>query len=47
MAAHGRNLLAGMPIRGGDLLLGTWQGIYLWEHRNVPHRRTIVVTVVG
>ena len=47
MAAHGRNLLAGMPIRGGDLLLGTWQGIYLWEHRNVPHRRTIAVTVVG
>ena len=51
MAAHGCNILAGsslcMPIRGGNLLLGTWQGIYLWEHRNVPHRRTIVVTVVG
>ena len=51
MAAHGRNILAGsslcVPICRGDLLLGTWQGIYLWEHRNVPHRRTIVVTVVG
>ena len=51
MAAHGRNILAGsslcVPISGGDLRLGTWQGIYLWEHRNVPHRRTIIVTVVG
>ena len=51
MAAHGRNILAGsslcVPIRRGDLLLGTWQGIYLWEHRNQRHRRTIVVTVVG
>ena len=51
MAAHGRNILAGsslcVPIRGGNLLLGTWQGIYLWEHRNMPHRRTIAVTVVG
>ena len=51
MAAHGRNILAGsslcVPVRRGDLLLGTWQGVYLWEHRNVPHRRTIVVTVVG
>ena len=51
MAAHGRNILAGsslcVPIRRGDLLLGTWQGIYLWEHRSQRHRRTIVVTVVG
>ena len=51
MAAHGRNILAGsslcVPIHRGDLRLGTWQGVYLWEHRNVPHRRTIVVTVVG
>jgi len=51
MAAHGRNILAGsslcVPVRRGDLLLGTWQGIYLWEHRSQRHRRTIVVTVVG
>ena len=51
MAAHGRNILAGssigVPIRHSELLLGTWQGIYLWEHRSTPHRRTIVVTVVG
>lgn len=51
MAAHGRNILAGssitIPIARGKLLLGTWQGIYLWEHRSIPHRRTIVVTVIG
>ena len=51
MAAHGRNILAGsslcVPVHRGDLLLGTWQGIYLWEHRSQGHRRTIVVTVVG
>ena len=51
MAAHGRNILAGssisVPVRHGDLLLGTWQGIYLWEHRTHSHRRTIVVTVLG
>lgn len=51
MAAHGRNILAGssitVPVAHGKLLLGTWQGIYLWEHRNIPHRRRIVVTVIG
>ena len=37
MAAHGRNILAGssviVPITDGELALGTWQGIFLWEHR--------------
>ena len=51
MAAHGRNLLAGstlvIPVANGRLLLGTWQGIYLWEHRTHAHRRRIVVTVLG
>lgn len=51
MAAHGRNILAGssvtVPIARGKPLLGTWQGIYLWEHRSVPHCRKIVVTVLG
>lgn len=51
MAAHGRNILAGasvtIPVGNRELRLGTWQGIYLWEHRTVPHRRRIVVTVVG
>jgi secondary thiamine-phosphate synthase enzyme len=51
MAAHARAVLTGssvtVPVGGGELLLGTWQGIYLWEHRTVPHTRSIVVTVVG
>lgn len=51
MAAHARSLLTGtavsVPVGGGALLLGTWQGIYLWEHRAQPHTRTVVVTVTG
>jgi secondary thiamine-phosphate synthase enzyme len=51
MAAHGRSLLSGtsvsVPVGKGSLLLGTWQGIYLWEHRTHPHSRTVVVTVTG
>lgn len=33
----------GIPVIGGDLALGTWQGIYLFEHRDAPHRREIVL----
>ncbi len=33
----------GIPVRDGRLLLGTWQGIYLFEHRDRPHRREIVL----
>lgn len=51
MAAHVRTALTavnlGIPIDGGRLCLGTWQGIYLWEHRQAPHRRTVVVHVMG
>lgn len=51
MAAHARNILAGssvgIPIGKGELRLGTWQGIYLWEHRTLAHRRSIVVTVLA
>jgi secondary thiamine-phosphate synthase enzyme len=51
MAAHVRNVLTDtgitVPVGGGRLLLGTWQGIFLWEHRTSPHRRTVVVTVMG
>jgi secondary thiamine-phosphate synthase enzyme len=51
MAAHVRNMLAGaslvIPVTAGRLALGTWQGIYLWEHRVAPQRREIVVTVSG
>ena len=36
-----------IPIAEGRLSLGTWQGIYLFEHREAPHRRTIVVSLVG
>ena len=51
MAAHARSLLSGssvsVPVGNGRLMLGTWQGIYLWEHRTAGHSRTIVVTVTG
>ena len=36
-----------VPVGGGRLLLGTWQGIFLWEHRRAPHTRSVVVTMVG
>lgn len=36
-----------IPVLGGELALGTWQGIYLWEHRRAPHQRTIVAHVGG
>ena len=50
MASHVRNMLTGsslsVPVGGGCLLLGTWQGIYLYEHRTAPHRRRVVVTIL-
>ncbi|MCB0385451.1 MAG: secondary thiamine-phosphate synthase enzyme YjbQ, partial [Bdellovibrionales bacterium] len=36
-----------LPVRNGRLALGTWQGLYLWEHRKAPHRRKILVTVMA
>lgn len=36
-----------VPVNGGQMLLGTWQGIFLWEHRSSAHRREVVVTVMG
>jgi secondary thiamine-phosphate synthase enzyme len=36
-----------IPFRGGDLLLGTWQGLYVWEHRKGRHRRELAVHLVG
>jgi len=36
-----------IPIAQGRMLLGTWQGIFLFEHRRAPHHRSIVVTVMG
>lgn len=51
MAAHARSILTGpalsIPIGEGGLLLGTWQGIYLWEHRTSAQIRRVVVTVLG
>jgi len=37
----------GIPVAAGRMVLGTWQGIYLWEHRRSPHRRRVVVHVSG
>jgi secondary thiamine-phosphate synthase enzyme len=36
-----------IPIAEGELTLGTWQGVYVWEHRDAPHRRQVVVHVLG
>jgi secondary thiamine-phosphate synthase enzyme len=36
-----------VPIAGGKMRLGTWQGIFLFEHRRDPHRRRILVTILG
>ena len=36
-----------IPFADGQLLLGTWQGIFLWEHRAAPHTRSVVLTFVG
>lgn len=51
MSAHVRSVLTQsdltIPIRGGKLALGTWQGVYLWEHRTHAHRRRVVVTIQG
>lgn len=51
MPAHIRTVLAGstltVPIVEGRLALGTWQGIYLWEHRTSRHSREVIVTVLG
>jgi secondary thiamine-phosphate synthase enzyme len=37
----------GIPVAGGRLLLGTWQGLYLFEHRDRPHRREVVLHLSG
>ncbi|MCG8324701.1 MAG: secondary thiamine-phosphate synthase enzyme YjbQ [Thiotrichales bacterium] len=51
MPAHVRTVLTdsglSLPIRAGRCLLGTWQGIYLWEHRHQGHSRRITVTLYG
>ncbi len=51
MPAHVRTVLTqtsiGIPIADRRLVLGTWQGLYLWEHRTSPHRRQVTVSVIG
>ena len=51
MPAHVRSILtqAGItiPISNGRPLLGTWQGLYLWEHRVQPHRRKVTLTIIA
>jgi secondary thiamine-phosphate synthase enzyme len=51
MPAHVRAALTtvnlSVPFQQGRLTLGTWQGIYVWEHRHAPHRRRLVLHVLG
>ncbi|MFQ6005875.1 MAG: secondary thiamine-phosphate synthase enzyme YjbQ [Woeseia sp.] len=51
MPAHVRSILTqsdlNLPITKGRCALGTWQGIYLWEHRYSAHRRKVIVTLTG
>lgn len=51
MPAHVRSVLTqtqlSIPIRDGSLVLGTWQGIYVWEHRHAPHAREVVIHLLG
>ena len=51
MPAHVRAMLTNVelsiPVTGGRLALGTWQGVYLYEHRTAQHRRRLTVTVLG
>lgn len=51
MPAHIRTILTqnsiSIPVVDGRLALGTWQGIYLYEHRYAPHRRRMTITIMG
>jgi secondary thiamine-phosphate synthase enzyme len=51
MPAHLRAALTAtqlsIPLAGGALVLGTWQGIYLFEHRRMPHRRQVALHLIG
>lgn len=51
MPSHVRTTLTAVnlsiPVSGGCMALGTWQGIYLWEHRTVPHTRHIAAHFIG
>ena len=51
MPAHVKSMLNGatltVPVAGGKMLLGTWQGIYVAEHRARPHRREVILQFIG
>ncbi len=51
MPAHVRSILTqsdlNVPVTNGRCALGTWQGVYLWEHRIAPHQRKITLTITG
>ena len=51
MSAHVRSILTqsdlNIPVSDGQCAFGTWQGIYLWEHRHAAHTRRIIITVQG
>ena len=51
MPSHIRSALTqvslGIPLRQGRLALGTWQGLYLFEHRDAPHRREVTMHLIG
>ncbi len=51
MPAHIRSILTqsdlNLPVSNGRCALGTWQGIYLWEHRRAAHQRTLIITLHG
>ena len=51
MPAHVRSILTqndmNLPVSNGRCALGTWQGVYLWEHRLAPHSRKVMLTITG
>jgi secondary thiamine-phosphate synthase enzyme len=51
MPAHIKSALTavslGVPVRDGKLTLGTWQGLYLFEHRHAAHRREVLLHIIG
>ena len=51
MPAHIKSALTqtsiGIPVVNGQVIFGTWQGIYLFEHRRNPHRRDVVLHIIG
>jgi secondary thiamine-phosphate synthase enzyme len=51
MPSHIRSALTqtslGIPVRQGKLMLGSWQGLYLFEHRDAPHRRAVALHLIG